>query len=84
MNVTNIGGFYITRTKAIEVMYEIYDALKETVSISQVSIGENSKGFEIKMRCAFDSGSWDCIKPILQKHGLRMKIEDGAVIVFAP
>ncbi len=55
------------------------------VSLDSTSqIFENSNGFEIKMSCAFDSGSWDCIKPILQKHGLSMKIEDGAVIVFTP
>ncbi len=90
LNVTIIGGLYINRTKAIEVIHEIYEVLKETVSMSQVSlesksqIVENSDGFEIKMRCAFENDSWECIKPILQNHGLRMKIEDGAVIVFTP
>jgi hypothetical protein len=74
----------------LEVLHEISNELKESVSISQVSLNsksrivENSNGFEIKMCCAFESGTWDGIKPILQKHGLSLKVEDGAVIVYTP
>ncbi len=76
----------MNRAEAMDVLHEISKELKESVSMSQVSLEsqiiEGSEGFEIKMCCLFERGSWECIKPILQKYGLRMKVEDGAVIVF--
>jgi hypothetical protein len=71
------------------VLHEIAEKIRESVSISQISLEsksqvvENFQGFEIKIRCVFESGSWQCVKPILERHCLGLKVEDEFVIVYS-
>jgi hypothetical protein len=77
------------KQEALAVLREIYDVLRETVTMNQVSLNdktqlvENSHGYEIKMQCQFDSDCWDGVKPLLKKHSLGMKVADGFVIIYS-
>jgi hypothetical protein len=79
----------MNRSEAVAVLHEIYDLLKESVTMNQVSLDDksqlvkNGNGYEIKMQCIFDEDCWDGVKPILERHGLGMRLADGFVIIYS-
>ncbi len=56
------------------------------VSIDRPSsqIMETTDGYQIKMKCDIDIHSKNCIKPILDKYKLRLREENGFIIVYKP
>jgi len=79
----------MNRSEAIAVLREIYDLLKESVTVNQVSLDDksqlvkNGNGYEIKMQCAFDKDCWDGVEQILERHGLGMRVADDLVIIYS-
>ena len=78
------------KQEALAVMHEILDVLKESVLITRVSLdGRRSHVFKddengdysIRIRCDFEAGCWNGVKPILERHGLSMKVADGFVVI---
>ncbi len=79
----------MNKSEALRVLHEILDVLRESVTISSVSLDSQSaqvvsdgKGCQIRMKCELDSFSRDCLKPILEKHKLGLKDADGYVTVY--
>ncbi len=76
------------RSKALAVFREITKVLNQSVAMNQVSLDDRSatedgSGFEIKIKCDFDKHAWICVKPILEKHRLGMKVTDDYVIIYS-
>ena len=74
------------RAEALAVLHEILDACKESVIMNSVSldnspISPTSKGYLIKINCALDSTSKQCIAPILKNHKLLFKESEGFVVI---
>jgi len=80
---------FMNRSEAIAVLHEIYDLLKESVTVNHVSLDDksqlvkNGNGYEIKMQCAFDKDCWDGVEQILERHGLGMRLVDDFVIIYS-
>jgi len=60
------------RAEALAVLHEILEVCKESVAMNSVSL-ENpsislSRGSQIKINCALDSTSKQCIAPLLKKQ----------------
>ena len=80
------------RVEAVAILHEILEVWGESVIMTCVSIDDASStvyrnlniGYEIRMRCDLDNDSRDCIKPILEKHKLGIKEEEGFVIIYSP
>ena len=80
----------MNKSEALDVMHEILDALKETVSISSVSLDHSSHqiskhpdDFQIKIKCNLDDYSRKCIQPILEKHNLKTDTKEDTVIIYS-
>jgi hypothetical protein len=74
------------RAEALNVLHEILEECKESVIMNSVSLDNlpnsgTSKGYQIKISCALDSASRQCIEPILKKHKLLLKESEGFVII---
>jgi hypothetical protein len=74
------------RAEALAVLHEILDSCKESVIMNSVSlhnpaISATSKGYQIKINCALDGVSKQCIEPILKKHNLLLIESEGFVII---
>jgi hypothetical protein len=74
------------RAEALDVLHEILEVCKESIIMNSVSldnppISSNSKSYHIKINCALDSTSKQCIEPILKKHELFLKESEGFVII---
>ena len=66
------------------MLHEIAEALQDLVVINFVSLKPvKPKSFEIRMNCDFNRDSWSCVKPILQKHSLQMKVGDRIVTIYS-
>jgi hypothetical protein len=74
------------RAEALAVLHAILEVYKESILMNSVSldnppISSTSKGYQIKINCALDSTSKQCIAPILKKHNLFLKESEGFVII---
>jgi hypothetical protein len=74
------------RAEALAVLHEILDVCKDSIIMSSVSldnppISSTSKSYQIKINCALDSTSKQCIAPILKKHKLFLKESEGFVVI---
>ena len=69
------------RAEALAVMHEILNALQESVLMDSVSFDTHNKGYDIKIKCQLGRDSRNSLQHILEKHGLRMKEEEGYVII---
>ena len=74
------------RAEALGVLHEILEACQESIVMNSVSldnppISSSSKGYSIKINCALDIASKQCIEPILKKHKLFLKESEGFVII---
>jgi len=78
----------MNRAEAIKVLFEINDECKSQlmtcVSVEQPSsqIVKTPDGYQIRMKCDINKKSRNCLKPVLEKHKLRLKEEKGFVIVY--
>ncbi len=76
----------MNKSEALAVLNEIRDALKNSEvlncvfldgsQVSHVSTG----GYEIKIKCEFDSVSRDAVSGILKRYELYLKEQNGYVI----
>ncbi len=74
------------KPEALAVVHEILDACRESVIITCVSLDpraqikrcENDR-YLIRMKCDLDRISRDCIKPVLEKHHLQIREQNGYV-----
>ena len=79
----------MNKSEALAVMHEIYDAFKESVTVSFVSLDGSqvshisTGGYLIKMKCELDSYSRDIIKNVMKRHKLHMKEQNGYVILHS-
>jgi hypothetical protein len=82
---------HLDKSEALAVLHEIYDSCKESVTIqgmsldyrsSQISKDLNYGGYLIKMKTELDNYAKKCIMPIIAKHHLSMKEEQGFVVIF--
>ena len=48
---------------------------------AQVSKDPDNVGYLIKIKCYLNSYTMKCLKPVLEKHNLVMKEENGSVII---
>ncbi len=78
----------MNKSEALTVLHEIYGVCRESLTISCVSLDSKSsqivpdgRAFQIRLKCELDNQSRRCIKPILQKHRLAMKEEEGFVTI---
>jgi hypothetical protein len=74
------------RAEALNVLHEILAECKESVIMNSVSldnlpIAALSKGYVIKINCALDSPSKQCIEPVMKKHNLLLKESEGFIII---
>ncbi len=77
----------MNKSEALAVLHELNDALKDSVSVSCVSLDGSqvshilTGGYQITMKCELDSYSRDIIKDIIKRHNLAMKEQNGYVIL---
>ena len=77
----------MNKLEALAVLHEFYDACKESVTVSCVSLDGSqvshvfTGGYQIKMKCELDSCSRDILKGITKKHNLTMIEQEGYVIL---
>ena len=77
----------MNKSEALVVLHEFYDACKESVTASCVSLDGSpvshifTGGYQIKMKCELDSCSRDILKGIIKKHNLAMREQNGYVIL---
>ena len=78
------------KQEALDVMHEILTFCQDALTVLGVSIDKRSsrvfknsekEGFSIRMRCELGQPSRDCLKPILENHGLSVYEENGFVII---
>ncbi len=80
----------MNKAEALVVLHEIFEACKESVVISSVSLdpgtlaARNLNGeYLIKMKCDLDSSSRDSIKPVLTKHRLALIEDNGFATIYS-
>jgi hypothetical protein len=77
----------MNKSEAIAVLHELNEAIKESVSVSCVSLDGSqvshisTGGYQIKIKCELDSYSREIIKGIIKRHNLTMKEQDGYVLL---
>jgi hypothetical protein len=79
------------KREALAVLQEIENSCQKGWIITCISldcpssqISKAPKGeYQIKMKCKLDKRSRDCIAPILEKHKLIMREENGFVTLFS-
>jgi hypothetical protein len=76
------------RAKAVKVLHEINDLCK-TLLISYLSIDKpgsqtsrHACGYQITIKCQNATDAGECLKPILEKHNLKLKQENGFTILY--
>ncbi len=79
----------MNKQNALAVLHEIMHICGESLIVQCVSLDNlssqsamNGNGYQIKMKCDLDNDSWGCVKPILKKHNLSIKVADGFVILY--
>jgi hypothetical protein len=77
----------MNKAEALAVLHEIYDALKESVTIDCISLDGSqvshisTGGYQVKMKCELDNISRDVIKGIVKRNNLSMKEQNGYIIL---
>lgn len=77
----------LDRRKATQVLSEIFDNWKEKTPMQGYSVnGSGSGDGDYELRLIMPSGKdfVDCLKPILERHGLSMKQAKGFLIIYTP
>lgn len=78
------------KQEALDVVHEVLAMLNQSVIISGVSLDKrssrifkdlNNDGFIIRIQWDLDYYSSNCLNPILEKHKLEMKQENGFVTI---
>jgi hypothetical protein len=77
----------LNKQEALDVLHEIYETCKESVTLSCVSLDAKQVkplgvGYQIRMKGELDFSSRQLIQTILGKRGLAMKEENGYVLIF--
>jgi hypothetical protein len=77
----------MNKFEALAVLHEIYDACKEAVTMTCVSLDEKqveplAAGCQIRMKCDLDNSSRQLIEAILGKHNLTLREENSYVFIF--
>ena len=79
----------MNKPEALAVLHEVLEACQESIVATCVSLDSHyshlipdGKGYRIRMKCDLDSYGRNCLKPILEKHKLTLKEEDGFVILL--
>ena len=80
------------RTEALTLMYEVIDALSGSFFPSYVSSdadpqvveNEAANGFSIKMKCELNAECWERVKPVLDRHGYKIKVSNDFVVIYKP
>ena len=79
----------MNKAEALAVLHEIYDACKESLSITRVSLDGSqvshilTGGYQIRMKIELDGYSREIIRSIMNKHQLYMKEQNGYVILLS-
>ena len=77
----------MNKSEALAVLHEFYDACKELVTVSSVSLDGSqvshifTGGYQIEMKCELNSSSKDILKGITKRHNLAMREHNGYVIL---
>ena len=80
------------RSEAVEFLKDIFDACREQIVIDMIYLRQThqpiqaseNEGYQVVVKANLDKSSRDCLKPIIEKHGLDMKEEKGCLIFFTP
>jgi hypothetical protein len=77
----------LNKQEALDVLHEIYERCKESVTLSCVSLDAKQVkplgvGYQIRMKGELDNTSRELIQTILGRHKLIMREEQGYVIIF--
>ena len=77
----------MNKSEAIAVLYEISKAVKDSGSVTSVSLDGSqvshisTGGYQIRMKVELDTSSKDIIKTITSKYKLTMREQNGYVIL---
>ena len=77
----------MNKSEALAVLHEFYDACKESVTVSCVSLDGSqvshifTGGYQIEMKCELDSRSRDILKGIIKKYNLAVREQKEYVIL---
>jgi len=78
----------MNKPEALAVLHEVLEACRESIVATCVSLDSpyshvipDGKGYRIRMKCDLNSYGRNCLKPVLEKHKLTLKEEDGFVIL---
>jgi hypothetical protein len=77
---------HLNKSEALAVLHEIYDACRESVIMTCVSLDARKveraqTGYQIRMKCELDNPSRQCILAILEKHNLALKEEKDCLTI---
>jgi hypothetical protein len=76
----------LDRQEALTLIHEIHNACKESVIIHSISLDfrnpVSKEEYLIRMKTELDNYAKECFNPILKKHQLVMREENGYVIIF--
>ncbi|MCW4017535.1 MAG: hypothetical protein NWF00_02445 [Candidatus Bathyarchaeota archaeon] len=77
------------RTEAVLILREILDNCEifDGVYLSLASPKASnllSQGYQLHIKAPIDDHAKECMRDILQKHGLALKIEDNLAIIYKP
>ncbi len=71
------------RQTALAVLREILEVTKE-IDVNAISLNVNNSGdFSLKINCAIDEHTINCIKPIIARDKLTMKQEDRFLVIYS-
>ncbi len=79
----------MNKSEALVVLHEIYDALRESVIMSSVSLDSykilsvHGDFCEIKIKCELDNHSRYALNGVLKKHDLAMNEQNGYIILHS-
>jgi hypothetical protein len=81
----------MAKREVLAVLQEIRDLCKKGWIITCISLDchssqispDSSNNYQIKMKCALDEKSKNCLRPILEHHKLNLYEENGFVTLFS-
>ncbi|NLE03643.1 MAG: hypothetical protein GX638_02425 [Crenarchaeota archaeon] len=76
---------------ALAVLFEIKNSCKKGWIVTCITLDcpssqisqDDSRNYQIKMKCKLDEKSKICLKPLLIKYNLLLREENGFVILFS-
>jgi hypothetical protein len=75
------------KSEGLIALMEILETCKESLHVECISVdpqdGNDQDVCTIKLKCTFNDNAAECIKPILEKHQLAVREEQGYFFIFS-